>query len=286
MNKVRVQINPWDKDKIFEYENLDLKLGDKVLVSVGNEEEIGTIIDFTDGDSVSVTANANPESKDQNRYNKDDEALVVKRKAELHDLERMATVAEKEKAFFECKKFISQHDLPMKLVDVHFSFDSSKMVFAFIADGRVDFRDLVKDLTRTFNKTIRLQQLGIRDEARISGDTGHCGRELCCRGFLTDLVSITSDMAEVQQCVHRGSDRISGVCGRLMCCLSYENVGYTESIEKMPKIGTKVNVDGRRGVIIGLNPLKQSVNVEFPPGKGERGTVRVEVDLNRNKKKK
>ena len=93
-------------------------------------------------------------------------------------------------------------------------------------------------------------------------------------------------MAEVQQCAHRGSDRISGVCGRLMCCLSYEEEGYKELDKKMPKVGTKVNVDGRKGVIIAQHHLKETVDVEFPAGKGERGNVRVEVDLNRHKKKK
>jgi cell fate regulator YaaT (PSP1 superfamily) len=143
-------------------------------------------------------------------------------------------------------------------------------------------------LTRHFNKSIRLHQVGIRDEAKISGDCGHCGRQLCCKKFLKDLVSITSEMAEVQQCVHRGSDRLSGICGRLMCCLAYEEEGYREMFEKMPAIGAKVNVDGRRGLVVGHHMLKQTVDVEFDAEKGESvngsDKVVVEVDLNRNKK--
>ena len=145
------------------------------------------------------------------------------------------------------------------------------------------FRDLVKDLSRKYGKSIRLHQIGIRDEARLSGDCGHCGRQLCCAGFLHDLNSITSDMAEVQQCVHRGSDRISGACGRLMCCLAYEAEGYRELATKMPPLGAKVNVDGKKGVILGHHTLKQTVDVEFA-GDKEGGRIRVEVDLNRHKK--
>jgi cell fate regulator YaaT (PSP1 superfamily) len=129
---------------------------------------------------------------------------------------------------------------------------------------------------------IRLTQIGIRDEAKMRGDCGHCGRELCCRGFIRDFESITSEMAEAQQVVHRGSERISGVCGRLMCCLSYEQLGYREMAAKMPAIGQRVNVDGKRGVVAGVHVLKQTVDVEFTDQK--EGRTLLEVDLNRHKK--
>jgi len=183
-----------------------------------------------------------------------------------------------------CKKMASKHKLPMKLVDVHYSFDGSRLTFAFIADGRIDFRDLVKDLTRHFSRTIRLQQIGIRDEAKLIGDYGHCGRPLCCGRFLKDLTSISSEMAEIQQVAHRGSERISGICGRLMCCLAYEENGYEELAKKLPAIGTRVDVDGKKGVIVGHHVLKQSVDVKFPGENGEKGSTVAEVDLNRSKK--
>lgn len=210
------------------------------------------------------------------------ELKPIMRKASVVDLERLPSKEKKEEAIKFCKEMTSKHQLPMKLVDVHFAFDGSRITFAFIADGRIDFRELVKDLTRRFNRTIRLQQIGIRDEAKLVGDCGHCGRRLCCNRFLSELTSITSDMAEMQQCAHRGSDRISGICGRLMCCLAFENKGYEELGKKMPAIGTKVKVDGQRGVVVGHHILKQSVDVKFPAESGEGSTV-VEVDLNRNK---
>lgn len=167
----------------------------------------------------------------------------------------------------------------MKLVDVHFSFVGNRVNFAFIADGRVDFRDLVKDLTSHFNKLIRLTQIGIRDEARFSGDCGHCGRQLCCRGFLRDFSSIGSDMAEAQQVIHRGSERISGCCGRLMCCLAYEYEGYKEMAAKLPPIGERISVDGKRGMVVGCHVLKQTVDVEIENGRD--GRTIVEVDYNK-----
>lgn len=288
MRKIKVQISQWDRDGIFDCdEDIELALGDKVLVTIGDEEEIGTVTDFIEKGDQSTVVKAN-EGKDKNEANPDEKDLkrTIEGKASIEDIRNLPDSNTRQAMLDRCKQLIIEHELQMKLVDVHISLDNSKASFAFIADGRVDFRGLVRDLTRTFNKTIRLQQLGIRDEARIAGDVGHCGRNLCCRSHLKELASITSDMAEVQQCAHRGSDRISGVCGRLMCCLSYEEEGYKELDKKMPKVGTKVNVDGRKGVIIAQHHLKETVDVEFPAGKGERGTTRVEVDLNRHKKKK
>jgi len=288
MKKVKVQISQWDRDGIFDCnEDIELSLGDKVFVLIGDQEEIGTVIDFPERGEYSCVATANQDvaEKENDNYDQDLKREII-RNATIADIKSLPDLNTRQAMLDRCKQLIIEHELPMKLVDVHISFDNSKASFAFIADGRVDFRSLVRDLTRTFNKTIRLQQLGIRDEARITGDIGHCGRNLCCRTHLKDLVSITSEMAEVQQCAHRGSDRISGVCGRLMCCLSYEEEGYKELDKKMPKIGTKVNVDGRKGVIVSQHHLKETVDVEFPAGKGERGTVRIEVDLNRHKKKK
>ncbi|MDA3839722.1 MAG: regulatory iron-sulfur-containing complex subunit RicT [Patescibacteria group bacterium] len=287
MRKIKVQISQWDRDGIFDCdEDIELALGDKVLVTIGDEEEIGTVTDFIEKGDQSTVVKAN-EGKDKNEANPDEKDLkrTIEGKASIEDIRNLPDSNTRQAMLDRCKQLIIEHELQMKLVDVHISLDNSKASFAFIADGRVDFRGLVRDLTRTFNKTIRLQQLGIRDEARIAGDVGHCGRNLCCRSHLKELASITSDMAEVQQCAHRGSDRISGVCGRLMCCLSYEEEGYKELDKKMPKVGTKVNVDGRKGVIIAQHHLKETVDVEFPAGKGERGTTRVEVDLNRHKKK-
>ncbi len=276
----QVRFTPWDKIYNFNTNNLDIKEGDKVIVRTEMGTEIGEVLAVVNSLKDCIFKDEKSKEEIQNL-----ELKPILRKATKIDLDKLPSIEEREEALLVCKKFIQKHNLPMKLVDVHFSFDGSRITFAFIADGRVDFRELVKDLTRHFCRTIRLHQIGIRDEARIKGDCGHCGRILCCRSFLRDLVSITSEMSELQQCSHRGSERISGVCGRLMCCLAYEEEGYKELAKNMPSIGAKVNVDGKSGVVVGHHILKQSVDVEFPADNGDGSTV-VEVDLNRHKKKK
>ncbi len=276
-----VQYISWDKINYFDVNALDLKIGDSVIVKTDTGTELARIIRIKEVDP-------------ENLENLDAELLdlintktlkPVLRIASEHDKGNVASLKDKDAALDYARELKKKYDLPMKFIDVHFSFDGSKLIFAFIADGRVDFRLLVKDATRHFGKTIRLQQIGIRDEAKITGDIGACGKNLCCRTHLRELVSITSDMAELQQCSHRGSDRISGVCGRLMCCLSYEQECYKTCANKLPELGRKVSVDGRRGVVVGHHILKESVDVEFPAEKGEQRS-RIEVDLNRDKKKK
>ena len=320
MRIVQVQFTPWDKIYNFSADDVVVMKGDKVVVKTDMGTEIADVISVFEVDEKNIGeymerfrrglpgchengkcphkeegATEKIKEKEQpDKENKNDkteeknDAVEIKpilRKATGIDLEKMPDEEQKKEAFKYCKTMISRLGLPMKLVGVHFAFDASRLTFSFIADGRVDFRELVKDLTRHFNRTIRLQQIGIRDEAKVMGDFGHCGRKLCCKYFLRDLVSITSEMAEVQQCVHRGSERISGVCGRLMCCLAYEQLGYEEAGKKMPAIGARVRVDGKRGVVVSQNLLKQSVDVEFAAENGD-GKIIVEVDLNRHKKKK
>jgi cell fate regulator YaaT (PSP1 superfamily) len=281
MNVAEVQFVPWDRAYYFKYDDLDIKQNDKVVVKTSLGIEIGKVIGFKDIDEKSFLQ----EDSDDDSGNKGENNSKIKsiiRRATVSDLEKRPTLKEKKEAMDYVGQAKRRYDLPMKFIDVYHSFDGSRLTFAFIADGRVDFREMVKDLTRHFGKTIRLQQIGIRDEARVTGDLGHCGRGLCCRGHLKNLDSITSDMADCQQCSHRGSDRISGICGRLMCCLAYEQKGYEELSKNMPPIGAKVNVDGKRGVVVGHHILKQTVDVEFSPGSSDRTVM--EIDLNRNKK--
>lgn len=283
MKIAQIQFTPWDKVYNFTLNNLTLVEGDKVIVKTELGTEIGRVVGFKeandDGIIISKKVNEDGEALTE------EEKIIVKpilRKATATDLEKVSSQEENEKALNYCKSIIGKYKLPMKLVNVHFSFDGSRVTFTFISDGRVDFRELVKELTRYFNRTIRLQQIGIRDEAKLMGDYGHCGRQLCCKKFLGDLSSITSEMAEEQQVVHRGSDRISGICGRLMCCLAFEQEGYKELAQKLPPLGSKVNVDGKKGTVVGHHILRQAVNVEFPGENGGNKTI-VEVDLNRKK---
>lgn len=279
MRITQIQFAPWDKIYYFNPGGLDLKVGDKVIVKTSMGTEIGEIIGFADDDiGKSVCECSN---KDQCAHSQDREIKPVVRKAGPMDWEKIPDKKTKDEILEYCKKLVHKHELPMKLVDVHSSLDGSKLTFAFIAETRIDFRELVKDLTRHFNKTIRIQQIGIRDEARITGDCGPCGKPLCCGRFLKELSSITSEMADLQQCAHRGSERLSGACGRLKCCLAYEQKGYEDLIKDMPALGAKVNVDGKRGVVVGHHILKKSVDVQFDAENGEdKGTV-VEVDLDR-----
>ncbi|MDD5290942.1 MAG: regulatory iron-sulfur-containing complex subunit RicT [Patescibacteria group bacterium] len=287
MKMVQVQFAPWDKIYNFDQADLTLVLGDNVIVKTDLGMEIGKVVGFAEAEETELVDEKIPDKESGEEEKNQETKKAIKpiiRKATPLDLGKRASSKDKEEALEYCRKMVEKNQLEMKLVDVNFSFDGSKVTFAFIADGRVDFRELVKDLTRHFNKTIRLYQIGIRDEAKIKGDYGPCGRQLCCKRFLGDLASITSEMAEVQQVVHRGSERISGMCGRLMCCLAFEEKGYEELAKNMPPLGTKVNVDGKRGTVVGHHILKQSVRVQFPGEKGEEGGI-VEVDLNRNKKK-
>jgi len=284
MQIVQIQFTPWDKAYYFDANDFNLKKGDKVVVKTEMGMEIGEVVGFKEISNKSGGCACPRKDDCQNCASANKEIKPILRQADSSDLAKIAGEEEKEDALKFCKKLIKKYDLPMKLSGVHFSYDGTRITFAFIAESRVDFRELVKDLTRHFGRNIRMQQIGIRDEAKIMGDYGHCGKQLCCRKFLTEFTSITSDMAEVQQCAHRGSDRISGVCGRLMCCLAYEEQGYAELAEKMPPIGAKVSVDGKKGVIVAQHILKQSVDVKFDAAKGEEKAVIAEVDLNRNKK--
>lgn len=271
MTYAQVQFAPWDKIYDFSLGKAEVASGDFVIVETELGLELGKVLAIVKG----------KESEKDNR-----ELKPIIRKADYDDVALMPSPEKKEEALEFCRETIERYGLPMKLVDVHFSFEGNKMNFAFISDGRVDFRELVKELAAHFGVNIRLTQIGTRDEAKITGDCGPCGRELCCRRFLREFSSITSEMAEAQQVVHRGSDRISGMCGRLMCCLSYEYEGYKEMAGKLPPIGTKVNVDGSRGVVVGHHVLKQTVTVKLNAEKeGERDTI-IEVDINRHNKKK
>jgi cell fate regulator YaaT (PSP1 superfamily) len=288
MRVVQVQFASWDKIYHFSPNNLPINKGDRVIVETELDQEMGEVVGFEEIDDQAgsvemvVSQEINPEGVEEKKVERR-EIKPILRLAVPADFQKLPSQKEKEEAFEFCRQMIEKRDLPMKLVDVVFSFAGNRINFAFIADGRVDFRELVKDLTGHFGKQIRLTQIGIRDEARLSGDYGHCGRPLCCKKFIKDFSSISSEMAEAQQVVHRGSERISGCCGRLMCCLQYEYNGYKDLAEKMPAIGQKVNVDGKKGVIVGLHILKQTVDVQFRDEK--EGSITIEVDLNRNKKK-
>ncbi|MBQ4620195.1 MAG: stage 0 sporulation family protein [Clostridia bacterium] len=200
-----------------------------------------------------------------------DEKLVaplknVIRKATDEDLQVQATNEEREKEAFQiCVQKIEQHKLEMKLVSVEYTFDDSKIIFYFTANGRVDFRDLVKDLAGIFHMRIELRQIGVRDEAKMLGGLGACGRQICCGAFLGDFQPVSIKMAKEQN-LSLNPTKISGQCGRLMCCLKYEQDYYEETLKKLPRVGKDIMTPDGVGIVTEINVLRERVKVRVKTG--------------------
>lgn len=191
----------------------------------------------------------------------------VIRKATDLDKEQMKANKEKEEnAFRTGLEKIAAHNLPMKLVGVEQTFDGNKIIFYFTADGRIDFRELVKDLASVFRTRIELRQIGVRDEAKMIGGLGCCGRELCCSVWLSDFASVSIRMAKDQN-LSLNPTKISGICGRLMCCLKYENESYEQAREAFPETGNLVGTPDGEGKVAGVNIFKNTVSVELKESK-------------------
>lgn len=179
------------------------------------------------------------------------------------DYERLEKNKQKEKEAFDiAAEKIREHKLDMKLINTEYTFDGSKILFYFTADGRVDFRELVKTLAGIFKTRIELRQMGVRDEAKILGAIGGCGRELCCSTFLNDFHPVSIRMAK-DQGLSLNPTKISGICGRLMCCLQYEQVAYEDLLKKVPNKGSLVEYEGERGFVSDVFVLKSLIKVKF-----------------------
>ena len=190
----------------------------------------------------------------------------VVRIATAEDVKHAEDNKRREKEAYQvCQKKISEHKLDMKLVSVEYTFDNSKILFYFTANGRVDFRSLVKDLAAVFKTRIELRQIGVRDEAKMLGGLGPCGRQICCGAFLGDFQPVSIKMAKEQN-LSLNPTKISGVCGRLMCCLKYEQETYEKTRKKMPKVGKEVITPDGVGVVWDLNVIKETVRVRLQKG--------------------
>ena len=193
----------------------------------------------------------------------------VLRIATEEDINKHFKNKDKEKDAFDiCLKKIQEHGLTMKLIDVEYTFDNNKVIFYFTADGRVDFRELVKDLATIFKTRIELRQIGVRDEAKMLGGLGPCGRTLCCSTFLGDFASVSIKMAKEQN-LSLNPTKISGICGRLMCCLNYEQSTYEDIRKRMPKVGSIVKTNEGTGEVFSNNIVKESVKVKLRKGEEE-----------------
>lgn len=247
MQIAEVQFYPWDKVYDFNIGGNNVIIKDRVIV----QTEIGTEIG-----EVKNIKNSNESSIDV------DKIKTILRKANQIDLKKFIEKQKKSReAIRYCKELANECHLPLKIANAYFSFDNSRLLFVFTAETRVDFRELVKKLTKHFQKSIRMQQIGTRDEAKIDGGIGFCGREFCCMKTLKKINNIHSDLVRLQQLENKASERISGSCGRLLCCLSYEKEIYEEYSKGMPKAGDIVKYGRKKVVVIGTNILSRTVKV-------------------------
>lgn len=233
-------------------------------------------IDFEPGDGAIVETANGVEYGDVVARNKEvDEKEIISplkpviRKATEADKASLEQNKQKEaEALQTCKEKIEEHNLQMKLIGVEYAFDGSKIVFFFTAEGRVDFRGLVKDLASVFKTRIELRQVGVRDETKMLGGLGPCGRPCCCSAFLGEFQPVSIKMAKEQN-LSLSPTKISGLCGRLMCCLNYEQQYYEELRSIMPRPGNEVKTPDGTGVVMDTNPLKQTVRVKVTVGEDE-----------------
>lgn len=245
---VGVRFKKAGKIYYFDPGDLSLSVGDKVIVETARGIEFGEMV---------VNPKEVPEDEIVTPLKK------VIRKATDEDVRKVEKNKKKEKEAFQiCLQKIEEHGLPMKLVDVEFTFDVSKIIFYFTADGRVDFRELVKDLAAIFRTRIELRQIGVRDEAKMLGGIGTCGRVLCCASFLGDFDPVSIRMAKDQN-LSLNPGKISGICGRLMCCLRFENEAYEQAKHVFPKPGSKVQIPQGKGTVLENDVLRELVTVEL-----------------------
>jgi cell fate regulator YaaT (PSP1 superfamily) len=226
----------------------DLAVGEHVVVETARGEEVGQVVI------------APREVSDQEIVNR---LKGVHRRATALDLTQMATYRYKEReARDRCEQKVKEFNLPMKIVRAEYNYDGSRLVFFFVSETRVDFRELVRDLAQSFKARIELRQIGVRDEAKLLGGLGRCGQTLCCATWLTDFSPVSIKMAK-QQDLPLSPMEISGVCGRLLCCLAYENDTYTAVKEQLPKQGEMIDTAHGRGKIVQVNAIKETVHIEL-----------------------
>ncbi len=244
---IGVRFRNMGKIYYFDPKDFDISRGDHVIVETARGIEYGTVV---------LEPKEVPDEKVVQPLKQ------VIRMASVEDDDRVTGNREREKeAYRVCQEKIRKRNLEMKLVEAEYTFDNSKLLFYFTADGRVDFRELVKDLAAVFRTRIELRQIGVRDETKILGGIGICGRELCCKSYLTDFIPVSIKMAKEQN-LSLNPTKISGSCGRLMCCLKNEQDTYEYLNSRLPGIGDKVTTkDGLTGEVQSVNVLRQQVRV-------------------------
>ena len=252
-NIVGVRFKKLGKIYFFNPKEITVKKGDFVIVETAQGEEYGEVL----------IANRHVENEQILKPLKE-----VIRIATNKDIKHYADCKKKEKeAFKVCEKKIKEHRLEMTLTDVEYKFDNSKILFYFTADGRVDFRELVKDLASIYKTRIELRQIGVRDEVKRIGGNGVCGRELCCCSFLRNFETVSIKMAKEQN-LSLNPAKVSGNCGRLMCCLKYEEEAYKDKLKRLPNVGAIVKTEEGVGEVESVETLKEQIRVKIKDGDG------------------
>jgi cell fate regulator YaaT (PSP1 superfamily) len=232
----------------FDAGDIELELDDYAVVKTSRGMELGHVV-IAPGQVLASDL--------------EDSLSPVVRKAEPEDIKQAEELRSKaEEALIECAKMIGELQLPMKLLSAEYNLEGSRLTFLFSAEERVDFRELVRKLTSKFKVRVELRQVGTRDEAKLLGSFGRCGRPLCCMSFLTEFTPVSIKMAKEQD-LPLNPMKISGACGRLMCCLAYEGEQYRIMKEKLPKAGERVSTHMGEAIVVGSNPLKETVLVEL-----------------------
>ena len=254
VNVVGIRFKKVGKIYYFEPQDLKINKGDYLIVETARGIELGEcVIGIKE---ISEEEIISPLKK------------VLRIATEEDILKHKENKAKEIEALEICLKKIQEHKLDMKLIDVEYTFDNNKVIFYFTADGRVDFRELVKDLATIFKTRIELRQIGVRDEAKMIGGLGPCGRPMCCSSFLGDFASVSIKMAKEQN-LSLNPTKISGICGRLMCCLNYEQNTYEDIRKRLPKVGSIVETVDGKGEVTLNNTVKESVKVKTKIGDEE-----------------
>ncbi|MDD5730137.1 MAG: stage 0 sporulation family protein [Candidatus Omnitrophica bacterium] len=247
---IQVRLRDSGQNCTYNAMDFEVKEGDYVIVEHDRGLDYGQV----------VSLKAEPDTKAKQPPKK---IVRIVKESDLKQIEDNRLKSRE--AFCSCQKKIEEHKIDMKLVHAEYSFDRTKIVFYFTAEGRVDFRDLVKDLAKIFKARIELRQIGVRDEAKLFGGFGPCGRELCCARFLRDFEPVTIKMAK-EEGLPLNPPKISGICGRLMCCLYFEYETYKTMSKGLPREGERVHVPAGKGKVISVNVFKRTATVELEDG--------------------
>lgn len=249
---VQVKLREGGRTEYFQTGGLKFGVGECVIVEAERGHEYGQVV--SEAEVLLDKETAMPLHKVIRKATPGDLYQIDKNKKRVEEI--LAT----------CERKIAEHKLAMKLIDAEYSFDRSKIIFYFTAEDRIDFRDLVKDLAKIFKARIELKQIGVRDEARLLDGYGPCGRRLCCAKLIKNFEPVTIKMAKEQN-LPLNPAKISGCCGRLMCCLGYEYETYRELMKGMPKIGEAVKTKQGKGKVISINAIKREAMVELTDGR-------------------